>query len=1005
MYLFNAKIEDPEKLEKMLVGRAPIVNTLVDAQIQHSKGGMPPQFLVVGPRGSGKTHMLRIIYDRLSKNAEFMAIHEIAYMVEDETGIASYFDLLQRVFEALKRWSNDEQKKRFIVEQVENMKEIHPKDWSKSAEDILLNFLNGKSLLILIENFDSILKGIDRKNAVQELAKLRDFIQQHNQLSFIATSQSLINSLSDNQNPLYGFFNIIQLKRLTLDESFEYVKKVALSENNDELVQFLETHDGKGHLEAIHQFTKGNHRLLLVFFDFLKAEFRSNLSDVFLKSIDELKPYYESFIRNLAPQQQKIVQYLCLQRNPQKGADIGRNCFLDKNTVSKQLSELQLLGYVSAVNEKGRDKYYEINEPLLRMCIEINEDRNGIIKLFVNFLGQLYTAEQLKEKYLHFNYLERFQPEPIRKLYQSEAKIYSMVRSQFLSNWKLNEEEVKKLDMCCEPDEAKRMIQNLSHQKETNIEQIKQITELIEANELKEAIDVIKRQMGDRPADGNLYSVLGAAYGLDKQYEKAIEACLKAIEINSKNEIAWNNLGNSYALKKEYEKATEAYQKAISINPMYEKVWFNLSISYREVKKYEKAIEALQKAIEINPEDDSSWFSLGVLFNFTNEFKKAIEVYQKVIEINPHDEIAWLNLGASYSFMKEFQASIEAYQKAIHINPNNEKSWQDLGDSYRDLKESTKAIEAYQKAININPHNEKLWFDLSTSYIESEEYEKALEALHKSIEINPNNGKLWNILGYLFVLTKEYKKALEAYKKAIEINPKDEIAWSDLGDLYDIIDEYEKAIEAYQKAIEINPDYNKVWNNLGITYYKQEFRVEARDAFIKAIESIADTENENIGRYYSNLIEVQFALKETSEALTSIETLFSKPERLEFITKLEDALVLLCKENSEDAVKEVFKKLLQICESNGANEKLSALLSNVVFRILREYQKIKPFRIELLQHILEELFSGKDEFTYPLRYLNIGIKYFLKNEKEAIYEMSQEERMIFEKFTSPDSKE
>jgi hypothetical protein len=61
---------------------------------------------------------------------------------------------------------------------------------------------------------------------------------------------------------------------------------------------------------------------------------------------------------------------------------------------------------------------------------------------------------------------------------------------------------------------------------------------------------------------------------------------------------------------------------------------------------------------------------------------------------------------------------------------------------------------------------------------------------------------------------------------------------------------------------------------------------------------------------------------------------------------------------------------------------------------------LKPFRIELLQHVLDELFSSLPEFTYPLRYLNIGIRYFLKDEKEAIYEMSQEERTVFEKFTS-----
>lgn len=937
MYLFNAKIENPEKLEKMLVGRSHIVDILVSAQLSHINSGMPPQYLVIGPRGSGKTHILRIVYDRLSKNTEFMATHEIAYMVEDETGIGSYFDLLQRIFEAIKRWSNDTQKNQYIAEQVEILKDIHPNQWAKSAEQILLSILKDKSLLVLIENFDSILKGIDKKNDVAEIAKLRDFVQQHNQLSFIATSQSLINALSDNQNPLYGFFNIIQLKRLTLDESFEYVKKVALAENNDELVQFLETHDGKGHLEAIHQFTKGNHRLLLVFFDFLKAEFRSNLSDVFLKSIDELKPYYESFIRNLAPQQQKIVQYLCLQRIPQKGTDIGRNCFLDRNTVSKQLSELQLLGYVSAVNEKGRNKYYEINEPLLRMCIEINEDRNGIIKLFVNFLGQLYTAEQLKEKYLHYNFLGRFQPEPIQKLYQSEAKIYEMVRTQFLRDWNLNDEEKNKLDMCCEPEETKKMIEEFAHSDQLKNIDMNQIVDLFKYKKWRELVELIEGLTSQIPPIPELYNLLG--------------------------------------------------------------------LSYEELEQYEKSIKSYQKSIELNPDNDESWFNLGNLYSNVGQYEKSIQAYLSSIKIKSDDWRTWNNLGSSYRNINEYSKSVDSYKKATELNPDSVEIWDNLAELYRDIKQYDEAICVFLRIIELKSDDETVWFRLGFSYLETKQYEQSIKAYLKALEVEQNYSKAWNNLGVAYQKNNQHEESINAFLKVIEINKDDEMAWCNLGSAYSIIKQYPEAVKYFLKAIEIKHDDGISWNNLGLCYYQQNELISAKDAFLKAIEYSINREADNFNDYATNLIEVQFALKETSEALSSIETLFSKPERLEFISKLEDALVLLCKENSEDTVKEVFNKLLQICTANNVTEKLSALLSNVVFRILREYKELKPFRIELLQHILEELFRTLPEFTYPLRYLNIGIRYFLKDEKEAIYEMSQEERVVFEKFTSTDSSE
>ena len=937
MYLFNAKIENPEKLEKMLVGRKQVVDTLVDAQLEHSKGGMPPQFLVVGPRGSGKTHILRIIYDRLSRNADFMATHEIAYMVEDETGIGSYFDLLQRIFQALKRWSNDEQKKRFIVDQVEKLKDVHPNTWAKTAESILLNILKDKSLLVLIENFDAILKGIDKKAEVVELAKLRDFIQQHNQLSFIATSQSLINSLSNNQNPLYGFFHTIHLKRLTLEESFEYVKKIAQAENNDELVQFLETHAGRGHLEAIHQFTKGNHRLLLVFFDFLKAEFRSNLSEVFLKSIDELKPYYEGFLRNLAPQQQKIVQYLCLQRNPQKGADISRNCFLEKTTVSKQLSDLQLLGYVSAVNEKGRDKYYEINEPLLRMCIEINEDRNGIIKLFVNFLGQLYTSEQLKEKYLHYKYLERFQPEPIRKLYQAEAKIYEMVRSQYLASWQLDVEEERELKMCSEREEAKKIIDTISHSLTEPDEEIEFIKAMIQKENWIESINLINKRLVLDPENAVLYNLLGFPLMLAGQYDKAIGS----------------------------------YLKAITIDPSSSGVWANLGEAYIQAEQYDLAIDALKKSIELDNNDDCDlWYKMGFSFLKSNQFDSAVDAFQKSLDIDENQFIAWYDLGRSYYHLENFKQSLNAFLKAIEIDPD-ETTWYSLGMVYDKLNQGDKAIEAYLIAIQKKKDFKEAWFSLGISYFFKEEYDEAQKA----------------------------------YLKAIDIDPYDKIIWNNLALLYLMKDQNDKAIESFNKSLSIDPNSSMIWNALGIANLSQNNLSDAKSAFYKALELSDEVRDESYTGYYSNLILVTFKLKVIKEALSSIEELFSKPERLEFISELEDALVLLCKDNSEDAITEILNRLLQICETNQATEKLSALLSNVVFRILKEYQEIKPFKIELLQHILDELFGDKPEFTYPLKYLNIGIRCFLKGEKEAIYEMSQEERLIFEKFTSSESKE
>jgi hypothetical protein len=119
---------------------------------------------------------------------------------------------------------------------------------------------------------------------------------------------------------------------------------------------------------------------------------------------------------------------------------------------------------------------------------------------------------------------------------------------------------------------------------------------------------------------------------------------------------------------------------------------------------------------------------------------------------------------------------------------------------------------------------------------------------------------------------------------------------------------------------------------------------------------------------------------------------------------VEDALMVLVKYNYEDKVREVFSKLIRACRESNELELFSALFSEVVFRLIRERKDIKPFRLELIGKVFVDLFSGIPEFLFPLRYFNIGLRYFVKAEKEAIYEMSQEERKIFEIFTNTEAK-
>ena len=85
-------------------------------------------------------------------------------------------------------------------------------------------------------------------------------------------------------------------------------------------------------------------------------------------------------------------------------------------------------------------------------------------------------------------------------------------------------------------------------------------------------------------------------------YEEAIECHDKAIEINPRNDMEWNNKALALVELDRYAEAIECFNKAIEINPKNDLAWYNKGLALRELDRYKEAIDCIYRAIQINPE-------------------------------------------------------------------------------------------------------------------------------------------------------------------------------------------------------------------------------------------------------------------------------------------------------------------------------------------------------------------------------------------------------------------
>ena len=102
------------------------------------------------------------------------------------------------------------------------------------------------------------------------------------------------------------------------------------------------------------------------------------------------------------------------------------------------------------------------------------------------------------------------------------------------------------------------------------------------------------------------------------------------------NSNTWLQLGNLYFDTNNFQRAIKAYTKYIELNPDNPNVWTDLGIMYRRIGQPERAIEAFSKAISIDPKHEQSRYNKGVVFlHDLNDPLSARKEWEELLKINP----------------------------------------------------------------------------------------------------------------------------------------------------------------------------------------------------------------------------------------------------------------------------------------------------------------------------------------------------------------------------------
>ncbi len=99
----------------------------------------------------------------------------------------------------------------------------------------------------------------------------------------------------------------------------------------------------------------------------------------------------------------------------------------------------------------------------------------------------------------------------------------------------------------------------------------------------------------NKSLDANDWFNKGIKFIVNKEYEKAVEAWDKAIELNPNNVAFYIERGATYMIMEQFEKAIENFNKVISLEPNEGKAYTARGATYAQLGNIEKAVSDLKK--------------------------------------------------------------------------------------------------------------------------------------------------------------------------------------------------------------------------------------------------------------------------------------------------------------------------------------------------------------------------------------------------------------------------
>ena len=374
-------LSDVELVDLFCVRTAEF-ETIVES-LRECDGSSSAHTIVIGPRGSGKTHLLLRVAVEMSSGDRLAEYFPIVFS-EESYEVSTHGEFWLECLGRLGEQAPLEERSALRLT-YEDLRTVQ--DDGILAERCLgaiLDFSDrhGRRLALVVENLNMLLPDIADLDVGW---KLRRTLQTEPRITLLGSATSRFEEIDHPEQPLYDIFRAIALRPLNTEEC-----GVLWATVSGQLPE-------EGTIRPLEILTGGSPRMITMVAGFRTTGSFSELMNNLLDLIDNHTEYFKSHIDALPAQERRV--YLALARlwKPSTTREIADQARIDTNKCSAFLRRLIERGAVSEEGGTPRRRQYYLTERLFNIYYLLRRPsgEGQVVRALIQFMVCCYSPSQL----------------------------------------------------------------------------------------------------------------------------------------------------------------------------------------------------------------------------------------------------------------------------------------------------------------------------------------------------------------------------------------------------------------------------------------------------------------------------------------------------------------------------------------------------------------------------------------------------------------------------------